>query len=264
MKPDKPEKKRGALSTEEMNFIIDNLEGMSLAEIAEKLNRNVEPIAKYAATFNVESKKIEQDDDQLVKHRLLTEFFWPILKQQLSKDEQTYFVAQWLELVQQFNEDITPTEKQQIKALILNEIYKNRAGVELKKCFDDIEKYEKKINLEENKDKPDLTNIGLWNTQIAMAKTSIHGLTIQIKDYSKISQDLNRDLKGTREQRFIKVENNQTTFSSIIKALMEKEERERQGKEMALMTLATQKATENMYVLHEYIDRRMGPAYFKC
>lgn len=256
--------KAGVLSNADKNFILENIEKMSVEEIAERLDRNKEPIAKFLALQNKIALEVSPlKEDEYIRIRLLSEFFWPILRKQLSTQEQDYFVSQWAELVQQFNEDITPTEKQQIKALILNEIYKNRAGIEVKKCADDIEKYEKKIEAEEKKETPDLGKIGLYNTQIAMAKTSIQGLTIQLKDYSKTGQDLFKDLKGTRADRYKSVENNQTTFTHIIRALDSKEERDKQSREIALMTLAEEKAQENLYDLHVYIDRRARPAYFK-
>lgn len=248
-------KKPGKLSLEDMKFIRENARQMKIEDIADALNRNVEPIQKFIVENNL-SVNSEDVDRKLIKDRLFKEFFWKATKEQLYPDEQEYFISGWVDIIESFNDDVKPSEKLDIKQLLLLEIQKNRAGITLKKNEELIKDFEEKIEKEMMKGvgNRDDARIEIWQAQINLMNSNIQQYIDQIDTANKTCKELRRDLKATRDKRFNKVESGQTTFQSILRELEDKDVREKEGRELELMKLAADKKTKELYEYHEYGD----------
>ena len=59
----KPPRKRGQLSLDEEKFISDNINTLTIEDIASHLNRNVAPIKRYIG----ENKLVNNDDVKILK-----------------------------------------------------------------------------------------------------------------------------------------------------------------------------------------------------
>lgn len=248
-------KKPGKLSLDEMKFIEEHAAKMKIEDIANALNRHVEPIQKFIIERGL-SVSGQDVDRKLIRERLLKEFFWESTKAQLYPNEQEYFINGWIELVESFNNDVLPSEKLDIKQLLLLEIQKNKAGIALKKEEEVAKQYEELIEKEvlKGQGNRDDAQIMIWQNQVSLARTNIQAHLDQIDKCNKTCKDLRKDLKATRDQRFNKVEAGQTTFGSIIKALIDKSNRDMEGRELELMKMAADKKTEELYEYHEYGD----------
>ena len=73
-------KKRGKLSVEEMNFIRQNCFNISIAEIAETLNRTPAPVQKFIDKENLKLRNMSDDEHLLVGLR--DRYYYKELKKQ--------------------------------------------------------------------------------------------------------------------------------------------------------------------------------------
>jgi hypothetical protein len=251
-------KKRGKLSLEEEKFIRDNHKNMTLKDIAEAINRTIEPVEKFIVANGL-TVNTQEADRNLIKKKLLAKFFWKSVEAQLTEDEVDFFINGWVEMIEQFNEDVTPTEEQQIKQYLMCEILKNRCGILRKKEMDAIAQWEKQIQGEEDSIDPDMMKIENLQRHIGLAKANLQSYATESEKYQKTSQDLMKDLKGTRDQRFKKVEAGQTTFTSIIKFLSDRKNAEQEGREIELLRLAAEKKRKELYDYHQYGDGQLDP-----
>lgn len=253
-------KKRGKLSNEEMAFIRENSRKMPKERIAHELNRTIEPIERYIAEQGL-STNTEENDRTMIKKRLLNKYFWKSIEDQLEPEEIGYFVNGWIDMMEQFNNDVTATDEQDMKQYLLFEISKNRCGKLKRKQAEDIEKWQKMFEEEElkgaNKD-PNLSSL------YAQMKGNAQNMIIQINGemdkYVKSCADLMKGLKATRADRIKQVESGQTTFMSVLKFLEDKKNRELRGRIDELQKLAADKKTkEDLYSLHQYGDGSLDP-----
>ena len=252
-------KKRGQLSLEEEKFIKDNVGILSLEEISNKLNRNIDPINRYIKENKLyaadESKEIET-----LKQKLHLKTFWTEIERQFDEEsgELDYFENTWVGLIRQFREDVLPAEELQIKQFITIDILINRSMKERKRHIAETEKLQKLVDAEyekkpEDRDIPRLANL---ETQLTMARNSIASYTNEYTKLLSEQQKISKDLKATREQRIKRIEDGKSSWIGLIRMLEEEDVREREGKEMEILAMATDKAREKLYDLHIYADNR--------
>ena len=88
-------RKRGALSTEEENFITASASSMSIEAIAEHLNRTVGPVRKFCNNNHITYKGMTDEiyDDTILRGKLVETPYWPEVKKQLTDEELEYFVV---------------------------------------------------------------------------------------------------------------------------------------------------------------------------
>ena len=252
--------RRGPLSNEEKKFIQDNHKRMTVAEIAKSCSRSIEPIKKYIVENNLSTFRIDDNNDrQLIRKRLENEYFWPSVLRALDDDEVDFFISAWIEYMEQFNEDMTTSEKAQTKQLILFEITKNRASLALRKALNRIEEVDELIQKEllKTKSTRDEAQIESWRIELNLSKAELQSYDSQIEKINKSCQDLYRDLKSTRDQRFKQVESGQTTFQAIIKELLDAKKREEKGRSLELLKLGADKSANDLSTYHQYADGQL-------
>lgn len=250
-------KKRGQLSLEEEKYIRDSFGNLSLEEIALHLNRNTAPIKKYIEKADIQDSDTQKITDQL-RLKLHAKNFWPEIKKQFDSDsgELKYFEDVWVNLVKQFREDVLPAEELQIKQFITIDILINRSMKERKRHITDTEKLQQEVDREyklpeDQRDTAKLTNL---ETALSFARNSIANYT---NEYTKLlgeQQKISKDLKATREQRIKRIEDGKSSWVGLIRMLEDEELREKQGKEMEILKMATAKVHEDFKELHTYQD----------
>jgi len=251
-------KKRGQLSLEEEKFIRENLQSLSVDAIAEQLNRNVAPIKRYISeTKNLQSGS-QVAEDELLKQKLYGKTFWYEIKKQFDEEsgELEYFENVWINLIKQFREDVLPAEELQIKQFITIDILINRSMKERKRHISETEKLQRQVDKEYEKteidrDIPKLANL---ETQLSFARNSIANYTNEYTKLLNEQQKISKDLKATREQRIKRIEDGKSSWVGLIRMLEDEEVREREGKEMEILSMATEKVKQRLQEYHNYQD----------
>jgi len=252
-------KKRGQLSLEEEKFIKDNIDTLSIEEIASNLNRNSTPIERFVKENKLLlNNKEESNEYEILKIKLHSKPFWQEILRQFDEDsgELKYFEDTWIGLIKQFREDVLPAEELQIKQFITIDILINRSMKERKRHITETEKlqrlvdkeYEKK---EEERDIPKLANL---ETQLSFARNSIASYTNEYTKLLNEQQKISKDLKATREQRIKRIEDGKSSWVGLIRMLEDEEIREQEGRQMEIIRMATEKAKQNLADYHNYQD----------
>ena len=253
-------KKRGQLSLEEEKFIRDSIDTLSIEQIALSLNRNKEPISKYVDQNRLYASA-ENNENEILRHKLHSKTFWLEILRQFDEDsgELEYFENTWIGLIKQFREDVLPAEELQIKQFITIDILINRSMKERKRHISETEKLQKLVDKEYEKpeDQRDIPRLANLETQLSFARNSIASYTNEYTKLLSEQQKISKDLKATREQRIKRIEDGKSSWVGLIRMLEEETIREKEGREMEILSLATDHARKKLYDYHQYADNNV-------
>ena len=251
----KTPKKRGQLSLEEEQFIRQNINQLTIDEIAEQLNRHTAPIDRYIRENRPSS---EQHNDQILLQKLHTKTFWSEIEKQFDQDtgELQYFENTWIGLVKQFREDVLPAEELQIKQFITIDILINRSMKERKRHISDTERLQVQVDKEyaKNEDERDIAKLANLETQLSFARNSIANYTNEYTKLLNEQQKISKDLKATREQRIKRIEDGKSSWVGLIRMLEDEDIREKEGRQMEIMAIAANNSHLQLSQYHEYAD----------
>lgn len=253
-------KKRGQLSLEEEKFIRDNVGSLTVEQIAQQLNRHTNPVTRYIDENNL-YRVGEVEELQTLRRKLHGKAFWPEIRLQFDEDsgEIEYFEKTWCSLIRQFRDDVLPAEELQIKQFITLDILANRSMKERKRHIHEVEKLQKQIDEEyakpeDQRDAPKLSNL---EAQVSMARNTTSNYT---NEYTKIldqQKAISKDLKATREQRIKRIEEGKSSWAGLIAMLEDEDLREKEGREMEILKLSTEKFRGELYQLHQFNDGKL-------
>ena len=255
----KAPRKRGQLGLEEQQFIRDNIDNLSIEQIAEALNRTIKPVQRYVteSKIGIQSKD-EQENNRTLRHKLHAKTFWIEITKQFdeSTGELQYFEDTWIGLVKQFREDVLPAEELQIKQFITIDILINRSMKERKRHIADTEKLQEEVDNEyklpeDVRDGPKLANL---ETQLSFARNSIANYTNEYTKLLNEQQKISKDLKATREQRIKRIEDGKSSWIGLIRMLEDEEIREKEGREMEIMNMSVEQQIKKLSEYHTYQD----------
>lgn len=251
-------KKRGQLGLDEEQFIRDNVDSLSIDQIAEQLNRSAAPIKRYIDEQALMIPETEKNNNDYLKYKLHSKTFWNEIKRQFDEDtgELQYFEDTWVGLIKQFREDVLPAEELQIKQFITIDILINRSMKERKRHIAETEKLQKQVDKEYEKpeDQRDIPKLANLETQLSFARNSIANYTNEYTKLLNEQQKISKDLKATREQRIKRIEDGKSSWTGLIRMLEDEELREKEGKEIAILSMAAQNNLKKMSALHTYQD----------
>lgn len=261
-------KKRGKLSLEEMAIIKDGAGNLPVEEIAESINRNIEPVIRYMQENGL-MEKYQTEQEVLhaqIRTKLLEEKFWGYTKQNLLPHEVEFFINAWTRYIEQFYNDVLPTEELQIKDLVMLDILQNRLMTSFKINGEEIVRMQKLLDLELEKrpDDPerDKDAIKRYTELIRAAQESVQAYN---KDNIKFLEEKARLLTGlnaTRTARVKNLENLKVDWGSLMRRFETEEAREREGIEMELRKKAAFKARHDMGKFHTYLDGKVDKPLF--
>ena len=251
-------KKRGQLSLDEEKFIRDNINILSIEDIADRLNRSEAPVKRYIEENSLLVSDDEKQDAIYLKHKLHSKTFWQEIKRQFDEDtgELNYFEDTWVGLIKQFREDVLPAEELQIKQFITIDILINRSMKERKRHIAETEKLQRLVDKEYEKpeDQRDIPRLSSLETQLSFARNSIANYTNEFTKLLNEQQKISKDLKATREQRIKRIEDGKSSWTGLIRMLEDEELREKEGKEMAILSMAANRTFQKMSEYHSYQD----------
>ena len=254
----KPSKKRGQLGLDEEKFIRDNYPSLSVENIAQALNRSIAPVERYISENQLAKTPSDHNDERILRQKLHSKNFWGEIKKQFDSDtgELEYFESLWTNLIKQFREDVLPAEELQIKQFITIDILINRSMKDRKRHIAETEKLQKEVDKEyaKSEDQRDIPRLANLETQLAFARNSIANYTNEFTKLLNEQQKISKDLKATRAQRIKRIEDGKSSWVGLIRMLEDEELREREGKEMEIIALATEKAKEILNDYHQYAD----------
>lgn len=252
-------KKRGQLSLDEEKFITDNIKKLTIQQIADSINRNIAPVKRYITEQRLLEDDSILDDEEYLKHKLHGKTFWNEIKKQFDNEsgELDYFESVWINLLRQFREDVLPAEELQIKQFITIDILINRSMKERKRHIAETEKLQKEVDKvyalpETDRDIPRLANL---ETQLSFARNSIANYTNEYTKLLNEQQKISKDLKATREQRIKRIEDGKSSWVGLIRMLEDEEIREKEGREMEIINMATEKSKKELFGYHNYADQ---------
>jgi len=251
-------KKRGQLSLDEEKFIRENINSLSIENMANQLNRSEAPVKRYIDENSLLVSDDEKQDYNLLKHKLHSKTFWQEIRRQFDEDtgELAYFEDTWVGLIRQFREDVLPAEELQIKQFITIDILINRSMKERKRHISETEKLQKLVDkeYEKSEDQRDIPRLSSLETQLSFARNSIANYTNEYTKLLNEQQKISKDLKATREQRIKRIEDGKSSWTGLIRMLEDEELREKEGKEMAILNMAANKTFHKMSDYHSYQD----------
>ncbi len=266
MESPKIPRKRGQLSLDEEKFITENLGKLSVEEIANTLNRNTDPVNRYIKENKLYIPSDEKNENEILRRKLHSKTFWSEIARQFDADsgELEYFENTWIGLVKQFREDVLPAEELQIKQFITIDILINRSMKERKRHIAMTEKLQRDVDKEYEKpeDQRDTAKLMNLETQLAFARNSIANYTNEYTKLLNEQQKISKDLKATREQRIKRIEDGKSSWVGLIRMLEDEDIREKEGREMEIIRMATEKAKTTLYSYHQYQDGTVDRPFF--
>lgn len=252
-------RKRGQLSLDEEKFIRDNIHALSVPDMASRLNRHSAPVERYIKENRLLGS--DKDNHQSLRYKLYSKTFWYEIERQFDKDsgELQYFEDTWINLVKQFREDVLPAEELQIKQFITIDILINRSMKERKRHITETEKLQKLVDkeYEKNESDRDIPKLANLETQLSFARNSIANYTNEYTKLLNEQQKISKDLKATREQRIKRIEDGKSSWAGLIRMLEDEQIREKEGREMEILSMATEKVNKQLADYHSFQDHTL-------
>lgn len=254
--------KKGRFSVDEMNFIEANAEVLSPEAIALTLDRDSESIHEWIAKrvgFNASQKK-----EAAVANELKSKPYYKELSNQFTQEELEMFQFHFKKMWSQFKDDVFHTEEMQIIDTIKLEILMNRILRSQHQNQKDIIDVERMIEQEKRSEREarDTELIVNLERQVAILRAAQETLSRDYKDLQARKATMLKDLKGTREQRIKAIEDSKQTFASLVLQIATNEDfRNKIGKEMEKMRLATEKEKERLSEYTSYNDGKVDQPF---
>lgn len=255
-------KKRGKLSKDEEQFILNNVHDMEIDKIAETLNRTKDPIIRYIKENNlISSNKLEENDVVRLRRLLHSRPYWREIKSQLSESghEIEYFEDGWINMMLQFRENVLYSEELQIKQWMILEILMNRSMKERKRHQEESDRLQTIINeeydkSEENRDKMYIANL---ESQLTFCRGAITNYT---NEHTKLLGEIkfiSKSLKANRDERIQRIEDGKSTLQGLLRLLEDEDVRFGMGDDAELMRLAKNASKARLSQLHVYEDGKV-------
>jgi uncharacterized protein Smg (DUF494 family) len=130
---------------------------------------------------------------------------------------------------------------------------------ERKRHIQETERLQREVEQEYRltEDARDIQKLANLETQLSFARNSIANYTNEYTKLLNEQQKISKDLKATREQRIKRIEDGKSSWVGLIRMLEDEEIRAKEGREMEIMNMATQKTKKGLRELYEYADENV-------
>lgn len=262
--------KRSKFTGPEIEYIKRNYPAMNAQELAQNLRRAQDQVELWiqanivtTETFHEATVKDDKEITSLtIQNRLRRSPEWSQMKKEFKEDELKFIEHRFARVCAQFKSDITVTEETQILFMIKIEMLMNANMSSRKDADASCSQLSSEISnlhqmypvlAEMPKDQKELLQ-ALQNRFVAINTTQ----TARINEYSRLlekHQSLMKDLKGTREQRITKIEDDKLNYINIIKSLQSEEIKEAEGKHAEIMKILAKTELNRLGEYHTYQDQ---------
>jgi uncharacterized protein Smg (DUF494 family) len=130
---------------------------------------------------------------------------------------------------------------------------------ERKRHISETEKLQRLVDKEYEKSETerDIPKLANLETQLSFARNSIASYTNEYTKLLNEQQKISKDLKATREQRIKRIEDGKSSWVGLIRMLEDEQIREKEGKEMVILAMATDQAKQKLYEYHNFTDNNV-------
>lgn len=247
-------KHSGPWSKADKNFIENNYRTMSADQIAARLRKNEEAVAKYirktyGSNFHATAKNAEYDIKQSP--------MWDDLKRQFTADELKKFMYHWGRIISQFKDDVYPTEQMQVIDCVKLDLLMNRALTQQHDCLLEVKSCENLLEIERSKDRSDQDRDLIFGLekQIGILRAANEALNRDYMDMLQKKNSILKEMKATRDARIKSVESYKQSFGGWLIRIMENRGvRTQVGEDMEKMRLAMDSEYMRLSEFHEYMD----------
>lgn len=246
-------KRSGPWAEDEKMFIADNCQYMDFAQIAEKLGRRPDTVKKYIR--DVLGKPVTSSIELSAEYSIKRSPIWNELRGQFTPDELKMFVYYWGRIINQFKDDVLPTEEMQIIDYIRIEILISRLLTQQQKNMEEILEFEKNIKAEKDSGCADIMKIQMLGDQMNMRRAAQQSISKDHKDLVQQKTSILDKMKGSRADRIKMLESSKETILGWIKEIMSNQNiRNKLGIQMAKMRLAMVEEEKRLGSMHTYVD----------
>lgn len=257
------------VSSATKNFILKNRH-LPPEELAKKRGVTVDQVFGVLAVIedmgvNVKNREVAQTtkvEEVNFRARLVKSVAWKQLKKQFSDEELDYYSDTYVNIMQQFRDDVLASEEAIIRQAISIEILMNRnmeTKRENRKRVVELQERQKQILASVNGDFTQLSpeNIALLSqldTEINLQQSAEQSLSTE---YTKLQEKYTHQmeaLKATRQQRIKNVEGNKTLFIDTIRRLQSQDEQEKEGRMMEIMRHSMLNEYRKLGAMHQFAD----------
>ena len=254
--------KKGRISKKEDRFIRDNLESMSVEQMAEELDRNPNSLANYVKkNYNIGVTKEEEASFSLEDRP-----FYRELREQFTAGELELIKYHWGRIIAQFSSDVLSTEELQIIDVVKMEVLMNRCLKSNKDNIDSINRCERELDsLLVSANPEDMERALNLERQLGALRASQESLNRDYRDLQSKKSSMLREIKGTREQRIKRFEDSKESFSAWMANLMQNPEQLRElGLEMEMMRIAKEREKGRLSAYHKYDDGQVDQPFLNA
>ena len=250
--------KTGRWSNEDVEKVRGFVEeGLSYEQISFRINRPPETVKSFVENKLLMNLSEDAQNSKKAEIGIKQSAEWIEIEKQLSKDEQEMFLHHYRELLAQFKNDVTHTEKLQIIDIIRNEVLLNRVLIKIHEANSSIQGLQKEFNDEMLLDPTMRDTAKLMDIQRRQADSgiAIGAYNREYKELMERKQNILRDIKGTREQRIKRIEDSKETITGWIAALIASPEiRKKLGMQMEKARIAQTVEYTRLSEYHTYDD----------
>ena len=134
---------------------------------------------------------------------------------------------------------------------------------ERKRHITATEKLQNEVDKEyaKSEDQRDIARLTSLETQLSFSRNSIANYTNEYTKLLNEQQKISKDLKATREQRIKRIEDGKSSWVGLIRMLEDEELREKEGREMEILSMATEKAKKTLFEYHSYADNNVDKPF---
>lgn len=248
-------------TVEEREYVRQNMMTMTVEAMATHLNLDLKMVNYIIEKIRIEERRALEDKKNVeIIDSLTCKPFYAQLRRQFSKEEIDFFKYEWVQTIRQFNEDLLPTEENELKDMIILEIMKGQAlrkNLELKKRKDVLQ-----VSLTQSQilNQPTTENRilqGELRTEIENCIKMEQDNMRHFKELTEKSAAMRKALSASRQQRVTRIMNARANFSEWIRAIQDNENRSRVAREMELMKMSLQKEEERLGKFVKFADKKM-------
>jgi hypothetical protein len=253
------------MSDGDREYVKANHKKMALDTISSRLNRHPDSITRFIESLGLDAAMPREKQSEAspkavpLVEQLKMRPDWDKWNNQFFPDEMERFVARYVELMNQFKFDVEATEDLLVIQLITNELQLDRVLIDQKRNMEveiamgrHVDRLNQKIFADVDLSIEEQNLLDRFNVEYETAKANNKTLTDRQKIYQDRMDKALVALKATRQQRDKTIENKGKDFVSLIKWLMEEENRLNAGQEMGLRKLAMETEYANLTKPHKF------------
>ncbi len=255
----------GRLSTEEQFFIRENVDVLSHSDIARAINRTPRTVMNFISknklgrTFDkVRGRVKDAVTPGEMKAVLRSRTFYTTLRRQLSPQELTFFEECWVDMMEQFANDVLASEEMELKEMILIEIFKNRELDEEKRRRDrraEVMLEIDNLNKEDDSYKDDVRPL---REELIMLNAGSEKHTSRFQSLCERSEKIRKALYASRQDRVKNVEMSKVDFATWLRELENYATQLKMSREMEIVKAAQEKERKRLSRLHKYANQEVN------